>query len=417
MSREARRNLTDDGQDAFQPSKSRNVGDKIQWSEKNLSPSDDISVPKYEYIDEDDTRLELASSPLFHGSPSKKKEPDAHDVSSSKNKSDITKNDDLLRLAPGVHGPHDNGMEEASTCRTVFADHPVPATPCILKHGTADNITPGAVRLVGGVGTPTALHGDNDVEEGTSLVVAELAPTPEDVEALLEERLERHANELLEQLQERAQIERENQVVVHAVELEEPEDEKESPPPPSKKRWCCWAIVAVAFLLFVIGVTLGVVLPQKKSGEDNPTLSPTPSPTDATTEPSSMATSTMFPTSERLKTLVRVLTDSGLLRETSTWTEFHWSSATWMADTDPTPLDFESTPISTIIERFVIVLLYFATNGDSWLADFKFLTPGSVCGWNDSNLRRGVFCSNLAVSKISLGKSSMYSNQHRPVLY
>jgi hypothetical protein len=244
-----------------------------------------------------------------------------------------------------------------------------------------------------------------------------LAPTQEDVEALVAERLERHANELNEQrVQGRVQreCENENVVLVRAVEVAEPEDEKE-PPPPSKRRWF-WAIIAVAFLLLVVGVALGVVLPQEKASQDNSNASPAAGNNegagDPTAEPS-MATSTqtspptMFPSSERLKTLVSVLTESGLLRETSTWTESHWSSATWMADSDSTPLDFESTPLSTIIERFVIVLLYFATNGDSWLADFKFLTLASVCGWNDLNLDRGIFCSNLAVSDIILGKSSM----------
>jgi hypothetical protein len=76
-----------------------------------------------------------------------------------------------------------------------------------LKHGTTDYITSGAVP-VGGSGTPTALHGEDDVEAGTSLAVAELAPTPEDVEALVAERIERYANELIEQrVKERVQRE------------------------------------------------------------------------------------------------------------------------------------------------------------------------------------------------------------------
>ena len=82
----------------------------------------------------------------------------------------------------------------------------------------------------------------------------------------------------------------------------------------------------------------------------------------------------------------------------------------WLTNQDPAQLDPLVTPFATLHERYVIVLLYFATNGDDWYFRLSFLAATSVCGWNDGNPGigfDGVACNEQnSVNEITLGKAS-----------
>mmetsp|Transcript_37248 Transcript_37248/g.90461 ORF Transcript_37248/g.90461 Transcript_37248/m.90461 type:complete len:425 (+) Transcript_37248:133-1407(+) len=51
----------------------------------------------------------------------------------------------------------------------------------------------------------------------------------------------------------------------------------------------------------------------------------------------------------------------------------------WMLKEDTT--DFANTPHEYILERFVMILFYFATGGKDWFSKFEFLTQEHICDW------------------------------------
>jgi hypothetical protein len=54
----------------------------------------------------------------------------------------------------------------------------------------------------------------------------------------------------------------------------------------------------------------------------------------------------------------------------------------WLANEDPAILDFKTTPIRSILERYVLVTLYYSLNGPDWEDQRGFLSEESVCKWN-----------------------------------
>ena len=70
----------------------------------------------------------------------------------------------------------------------------------------------------------------------------------------------------------------------------------------------------------------------------------------------------------------------------------------WLSSTDAKRFELFSseTTSSILIDRFIIVLLYFATNGPNWIRQHNFLKNSSVCEWNDfdssGNESLGVMC-------------------------
>ena len=81
----------------------------------------------------------------------------------------------------------------------------------------------------------------------------------------------------------------------------------------------------------------------------------------------------------------------------------HVQALDWLEEEDA--LQNGQGSAATIIQRFVLVLLYLSTNGHSWLPpnQFNFLSAGnSICNWN--NGWEGIFCENGLVVQIDLGK-------------
>jgi hypothetical protein len=105
---------------------------------------------------------------------------------------------------------------------------------------------------------------------------------------------------------------------------------------------------------------------------------------------------------------INLFSDAGALRDDSSP---QFRALHWLADDDPAVLDLYSTPIRILVERYVLVVLYFATLGENWVSQLNFLSVSSVCEWNNgepqsSVRRRGVYCNEYdLVAFLYLGKS------------
>ena len=76
----------------------------------------------------------------------------------------------------------------------------------------------------------------------------------------------------------------------------------------------------------------------------------------------------------------------------------------WLARDDPAALDFDTTGFNILAERYVLALLYFASNGLNWAQQYSFLSSNSVCEWNGDEV--GTFCDqNGNIVEIVLCKS------------
>jgi hypothetical protein len=53
--------------------------------------------------------------------------------------------------------------------------------------------------------------------------------------------------------------------------------------------------------------------------------------------------------------------------------------------------DDNQSSSSMIVERYVMAVFYFATDGPNWLTSYDFLGISSICEWNDSGVL-GVLC-------------------------
>jgi hypothetical protein len=64
----------------------------------------------------------------------------------------------------------------------------------------------------------------------------------------------------------------------------------------------------------------------------------------------------------------------------------------WLMNDDPESLDLDTIPETTLEQRYIAALLYFSTNGDSWVDSLGFLGPGDVCTWRDALGMSGISC-------------------------
>jgi hypothetical protein len=130
-------------------------------------------------------------------------------------------------------------------------------------------------------------------------------------------------------------------------------------------------------------------------GEDCET--PTPPPTDAPLGPNITASET----TERYSTLVEKLTPISGLGPLQDETTAQYTAVMWLAGSDPAILDLAAIEFDQLVQRYIMVLLYYSTKGDEWTSQEFFLTADTVCDWND---RSGVECNTLGlIDVIDLG--------------
>ena len=77
------------------------------------------------------------------------------------------------------------------------------------------------------------------------------------------------------------------------------------------------------------------------------------------------------------------LSGSALMDETTA----QFQALDWLVNEDPAALPEDSTPLSTLQQRYIIASLYFSTSGNSWTTQYNFLSDSSVCEWNDEQTR------------------------------
>jgi hypothetical protein len=242
-----------------------------------------------------------------------------------------------------------------------------------------------------------------------------------DVEKQLQERLERERRALEENVT--------RTILGNAAEANVLSDEHE--PEPNRKKWYILGILTILSLA-AVGSALGVVLTRDKAEKassdaaiiTNPPFevsseAPSPGPSASlhpSSGPSSIPTET--PTqdpriSDLTQTLAPVLTvdDPSLLDPNS----HEYRAFYWLLDEDPMNLDVIREPPFLLRERFMMVHLYYSTNGEAWNDQLNFLTNSSVCEWNDGfegipdfqNNKGVLFCMPSGqVLAISIGKST-----------
>jgi hypothetical protein len=161
----------------------------------------------------------------------------------------------------------------------------------------------------------------------------------------------------------------------------------------------------IAFvLLLVVGVILGVTIPltttnnkDKDSLSINSVVTPSQSPTQSPTQSLAQSQS-QFPTQSPAPTACTTLDCLAeiLLQNEVSGAEAleddsspQFRALRWLANEDTAVLDLDSTSTVFLIQRYVLAVLYFATNGEGW-EQLKFLPASSVCEWK--NGERGVTC-------------------------
>ncbi len=347
-----------------------------------------------------------------------------------------------LALAPAIE-PHDPGRREVCTPsrlarhrknrreRQAFAEEE--KTEIVVDAGTTNyratrldeedpqeelednydsDAAPGAVRIGGNEDDDytSAPSQAESLEVGLSppaassaalLLQAELAPdTAEEIaRAVIEER-------------ERVLKERDHNIVLAtAVEVDDVEGNR-------------WKLKILLFVLFVIGTvtTLSIVFTRERSNPaDPPTMIPTdppptmiptdPPPTMIPTDPPATMIPTDPPTMSRLSIMRDVIASS--FEDDFPNSSFQVSALDWLVNLDPAslPVDTNST---ILLERYIAVLFYFATQGDGWTDQTGWLSENPLCSWyglecTDEGFLRGMDLGTCLLSSFCLCSKSVRS--------
>jgi hypothetical protein len=81
-----------------------------------------------------------------------------------------------------------------------------------------------------------------------------------------------------------------------------------------------------------------------------------------------------------------------------------YQAAWWLASADPATIDFDTAEFDTIVQRYIMTLLYYSTKGESWKSQQQFLIADDVCNWSAN---KGVDCNSAGlITAINIGKLS-----------
>ena len=148
----------------------------------------------------------------------------------------------------------------------------------------------------------------------------------------------------------------------------------------------------------VFGTLVPTPSPPLKSSppmsQQNPTRPPTKAGVIATTPTTTADVIAPAPTTRnvRLETIQnrihKAIPGDKVLDESS----IQYSVVKWLAFDDPYQLPLLGTPLSVLVERFVSVLLFYATGGNQWVDSNQFMTNSSVCEWNAGVANSGIYC-------------------------
>ena len=163
-------------------------------------------------------------------------------------------------------------------------------------------------------------------------------------------------------------------------------------------------VAVVALTLIVVAVILGVVFAGKDDNQKETTvptasettsLVPLPTTIDETIVPSvfpSVREPSAVPSIQesRLDLFQNFLEDFSDPKEFQNTSSPQYKALTWIATEDLASVDPVLEP-QKAIERYVLAVLYYATDGEGWNPQYDFLTFRPVCAWNGANTI-GVYC-------------------------
>jgi hypothetical protein len=193
------------------------------------------------------------------------------------------------------------------------------------------------------------------------VVAAEISPDDGDLEAQFDEKLNKKAGKIKQQLLD--------DLLLHVSTAEVVQEEQPA------MRKCVWILV----FLLIVGVVVGVVVALNGKDGDPPIMTPTvtvnqtPAPT---APPTILSTSPKF--TQLLNLIGAVTSDIKFLQDRTT---LQYAALDWLANMDAWEVDIDSVPPQVFVERYVLALLFFSTNGPSWRKGLNFLKPTSVCDW------------------------------------
>ena len=185
------------------------------------------------------------------------------------------------------------------------------------------------------------------------------------------------------------------------------------------RKWIC--LVVVVLIVFLEWVASGILYYAMKGGGDGGNSEPTSSPTNDIVVDDDEANQEIQASPKELQHLIDLLLRPVLELSgnamVETWmldpTTPYYETLEWLATSEKSKLQSQHedndqngdavlsmTVTNELIQRFVLGLLYFSTNGENWIADDNWLLDGSPCleenGWF------GVECSGDSVVHLIL---------------
>jgi hypothetical protein len=137
--------------------------------------------------------------------------------------------------------------------------------------------------------------------------------------------------------------------------------------------------LGISLVLVAIGITVGIIAPKNKN-EFLATVAPTFAPT-------------FVSDMELARAIVTPLSGNETLWDESSP---QFKALWWIVHEDPAQMmtlmmQDETRSLSNIfVERYAMAVLYFATDGPTWLGQTEFLGNSSICDWDD--LSNGIGC-------------------------
>lgn len=145
--------------------------------------------------------------------------------------------------------------------------------------------------------------------------------------------------------------------------------------------------IVIGLILVSVLVIVPVVVTQDNRQERNSASSAAITPTRAPTMPPVVAPT--VPPAERRSSIIDRVVNAGVSTEgqlTTVGTPQNKALEWLVMDEFQTTIADTSGQHSRLIERYVLAVFYYSTNGDSWLYDMKFLLPIDHCDWRSSFL-------------------------------
>jgi hypothetical protein len=79
-----------------------------------------------------------------------------------------------------------------------------------------------------------------------------------------------------------------------------------------------------------------------------------------------------------------------------------YAAANWMAEEDPLVLNFSAISLDVIVQRYLLTLVYYSTNGSNWDDQEDFLSQVDVCDWSGVDCNDGAFIIGLDLARNNL---------------